>query len=272
MSTMTNKTKFFFSLMLALSLLLVPIGGVLAAPTLPGQSSVSGMIQSITLESDTVTGVTLVSIDLMDTNQLVQTIRVSLETAIAQGFVVLNADGKPSINSAALGKSVEIDLSSIIPTRQETEHPVGSALATFFAGIAGMDYETVMTAHEQGVGFGVIAQTLWLTTKLGGDSEIFEAMIEAKQTGDFSTFILEDGSSPENWGQLRKAILAKDEKNSVGVVMSALDHNNDNGNGQGNNGIGSEDGNGNGNNRNGNTNDKDKNKEKDKGPDKDKKK
>lgn len=255
MITMTNKTKFFFSWILALSLLLVQIGGVLAAPALPNQSTVSGMIQSITLESDTVTGVTLVSISLMDANQLLQTIRVSLETAIAQGFVVLNADGKPSINNAALGKSVEIDPSSIIPTRQETEHPVGSALATFFAGIDGMDYETIMAAHEQGVGFGVIAQALWLTTKLEGDSEIFEALIEAKQTGDFSTFILEDGSSPENWGQLRKAILDKDEKNSVGVVMSDSDHNN---------------GNGNGNNGNGNTNDKDKDKEKDKNREKDK--
>ncbi|HJQ15035.1 MAG TPA: hypothetical protein VJ830_09830 [Anaerolineales bacterium] len=268
---MTNKSNFFFSLILTMSLLLTQIGGVLAAPILPRQSTVGGMIQSITLESDTVTGVTLVSIDLMDANQVLQTIRVSLETAIAQGFVVLDEDGKPNINNAALGKSVEIDPSSIIPTRQETEHPVGSALATFFADIAGMDYETIMTAHEQGVGFGVIAQTLWLTTKLDGDSEIFEAMIEAKQTGDFSTFVLEDGSSPENWGQLRNAILDKDEKNSVGVVISDSAHNNS----QGNNG------NGNGNdNGNGNMSDKDKDKEKDKnkgrdkdkGPDKDKKK
>ncbi len=260
MVTMTNKMKFFFSLILALSLFPFQVGGVLAAPTLQSQSSVSGMIQSITLETNTATGVTLVSIDLIDAEQLLQTVRVSLETAIAQGFVVLNGDGKPAINNAALGQPVEIDSSSIIPTRQELEHPVGSALATFFAGIAGMDYETVMTAHEQGAGFGVIAQALWLTTKLEGDAEIFEALVEAKQTSDFSAFILEDGSLPKNWGQLRKAILDKDQKNSVGVVMSDPDHNNGNGNGQDNNGNGSENGNGNG---NGN-NDEDKDKEKDK--------
>ncbi len=257
---MTNKMKFFFSLILALSLFPFQVGGVLAAPTLQSQSSVSGMIQSITLETNTATGVTLVSIDLIDAEQLLQTVRVSLETAIAQGFVVLNGDGKPAINNAALGQPVEIDSSSIIPTRQELEHPVGSALATFFAGIAGMDYETVMTAHEQGAGFGVIAQALWLTTKLEGDAEIFEALVEAKQTSDFSAFIFEDGSLPKNWGQLRKAILDKDQKNSVGVVMSDPDHNNGNGNGQDNNGNGSENGNGNG---NGN-NDEDKDKEKDK--------
>ncbi len=80
-----------------------------------------------------------------------------------------------------------------------------------------MDYETIMSAHEQGVGFGAIAQALWLTTKLEGNAEIFEILIEAKQTGDFSAFVLEDGSSPENWGQLRKAIIGKDKK-----IASAL--------------------------------------------------
>ncbi len=256
MVTMTNKMKFFFRSILALSLFLFQVGGVLAAPALQSQSAVSGLIQSITLETNTATGVTLVSIDLIDADQLLQTVRVSLETAIAQGFVVLNGDGKPAINNAALGQPVEIDSSNIIPTRQEIEHPVGSALATFFAGIAGMDYETVMTAHEQGAGFGVIAQALWLTTKLEGDAEIFEALVEAKQTSDFSTFILEDGSSPENWGQLRKAILDTDPNNSVGVIMSNQDNNgngsnNGNGNGQDNNGNGSDNGNDNGNNGNG---------------------
>jgi hypothetical protein len=200
----------------------------------------SGVVQSITLEADTITGVTIVSVDIIDSDQAVQNVRVSLESAIALGLVVLNGDGKPGINSLALGTAVEIDSASVIPSESETQHPVGSALATFFSDIDGIDYETIMTAHEQGVGFGVIAQMLWLTTKLEGTSEIFEELVQAKQTGDFSAFILEDGSTPENWGQLRKAILEKGKKNSVGVVISNPQNN---GNGNGTN-------NGNGNNSN----------------------
>lgn len=257
---MTNKAKFFFSLFLVLSLLFIQVGGVFAAPGLQSQSSVSGIIQSITLETNTVTGVTLVSIVLIDTDQMSQTVRVSLETAIAQGFVVLDGDGKPGINNAVLGKPAEIDPGDVIPATEENLHPLGNALATFFADIDGIDYETIMAAHEQGAGFGVIAQGLWLTTKLDGDAEIFEALIDAKQTGDFSAFILEDGSSPKNWGQLRIAILDTDPNHSVGVVVSNHDNNgngngqdnngngfnNDHGNGQGDNGNGSDHGNGNG--------------------------
>lgn len=255
--------KLSLSLGLALCLLVIQAGRVFAAPALENPPPLSGMIQSITLEADTITGVTIVSVDLIDNDQVLQRVRLSLEAAITQGLVVLNGDGKPDINHSVLGKTVEIEPSSLIPDQEEDQHPVGSALATFFSDIDGMDYETIMTAHEQGVGFGVIAQTLWLTTRLEGNAQIFEALIQAKQTGDFSAFILEDGSSPENWGQLKEAILARDKKDNLGVVMSNSD-NNGSGNDQGNNG------NGNGNGNNGEK-DKDK-KDKDKGGGKDKKK
>jgi hypothetical protein len=263
---MTNTNKFSISILLALSLLITQVGGVFAASHLRNRTPSDGVIQSITLETDTSTGVTVVSIDLVDNDQAVQSVRVSLETAIAQGLVVVNGDGQPVINTSALGMPIEIDPASIIPSSEENQHPVGSALATFFSDIPGIDYEIIMAAYEQGTGFGVIAQTLWLTTKLEGDAEIFEAMIDAKQTGDYSAFVLEDGSSPENWGQLKKAILDKGKNNGVGVVMSNSDHpGNGNGNGLGNNGNG----NGNGNGNNGEK-DKDKEQDKDKGPDKDK--
>jgi len=265
-----DKAKFFLSLVLALSVLLIQVGGVFAASALENQTPVSGIVQSITLEADTITGVTIVSVDLIDSNQVLQSVRVSLDAAIAHGLVVLNGDGKPDINNSALGKPVEIDPSSVIPTQDENQHPIGSALATFFSEIDGIDYETIMTAHGQGVGFGVIAQTLWLTTKLEGNAEIFETLIHAKQTGDFSAFILDDGSSPENWGQLKKAILDKDKKNNLGVVISNSDNNgNGSGNGSGNNGNGNGNGNSNGNNGE-NGKDKPKEKDKDKGNGKDK--
>ncbi|HEX6035974.1 MAG TPA: hypothetical protein VFY83_16165 [Anaerolineales bacterium] len=257
---MKNITSFSLSLLIALSLLATQVGGVFAASIREDHVPVSGVIQSITLENDTITGVTIVSVDVVDNDQVVQPVRVNLETAIALGLVVLNGDGKPNINNAALGKPVEIDSATVIPAEEESQHPVGSALATFFSDIEGIDYETIMAAHEQGVGFGVIAQTLWLTTKLEGDAEVFEMLIHAKQTGDFSAFTLEDGTTPENWGQLKKAILSKDKKNNLGVIKSDSNSNgNGNGNNQGNNGNG----NGNGNNGNGGNKDKDKDKDKD---------
>jgi hypothetical protein len=269
---MKKSIQFFLSFPLALGILLLQAGGVFAAPAMQSSSPVSGVVRSITLEANTVTGVTLVSVDVLDSDQALQSVRVSLETAIALGLVILNGDGKPGINDSALGKQIQIEPSSIIPTRQENQHPVGSALATFFSDIPGLDYETIMSAHEQGVGFGVIAQTLWLTTKLEGDAQIFESLIEAKQTGDFSAFILEDGTTPENWGQLKKAILAKDKKKGLGIVISnSSDHGNGNNENNGNNGNGGGNGNssgvGNGNGQgNGNNHgeDKDKGKNKDK--------
>jgi hypothetical protein len=253
---MTNIAKVFLSLVSAVILLSVQVGGVFATPIIPNTYPLTGVVQGITLESDTITGVTIVSVDIMDADQAVQSVRMSQETAIALGLVVLSGDGKPEINNLALGQPVEIDQAKIIPVEEENQHPVGSALATFFSDIPGIDYETIMATHEQGVGFGVLAQTLWLTTKLEGSAEVFEALIHAKQTGDYSAFILEDGSSPQNWGQLRKAILAKDKKNNLGVVIS---NSNNSGNGTGN-----------GNNGNGNNDDKDQDKEKDKNNDNDK--
>lgn len=243
---MTHKTRFFPSLVLALTLLLVQVGGVFASPARQNPNPVGGIVQSITLEADTVTGVTIVSVDVMDSNDAMQSVRVTLEVAIAQGLVILNGDGKPEINNSALGQPVEIAPASLIPNDEENDHPVANALATFFSDIEGIDYQTIMTTHEQGVGFGVIAQTLWLTTKLEGDAAIFEELIHAKQTGDFSSFILEDGSSPENWGQLKKAILGKDKKDGLGVVISnSNNHGNGNDDNPGNHGNDNDGGNGN---------------------------
>lgn len=233
---MIHKTKCSLSLVLALILLINQVGGVFAAPALQGTIPLDGDVQSITLEADTITGVTIVSVEVLDVDQSVQNLRVSLESAIALGLVTLNGDGKPEINTMALGKPVGIDPSIVLPEEAEHQHPIGSALATFFSEIDGIDYETIMTAHEQGVGFGLIAQMLWLTTKLEGASEIFEELVHAKQTGDFSAFLLEDGSTPENWGQLRKAILDKGKKNSVGVVISKPENNGNGNNGNNNSG------------------------------------
>src|SRR5215210_2317135 len=174
MTMMTNKIKFSLSILLVVGFLVIQIGGIVTASALQNPAPVSGFVQSITLEADTITSVTIVSLDIIDMNQASQSIRVSQETAIALGLVVLNEDGKPEINNSALGKQVEVNSVNIIPSHEKNQHPVGSALATFFSDVPGMDYETIMAVHDQGVGFGIIAQTLWLTTKLEGNAEVFE--------------------------------------------------------------------------------------------------
>jgi len=129
---------------------------------------------------------------------------------------------------------------------EEAQNPAGAALASYFADIT--DYETIMNAYNGEFdfgecGFGVIAQALWLTRKMGGNSDTFLAVLLAKQTGDYSAFIFEDGTAvPENWGQFRKLVLDGDKKANLGVVMSQKDgeHGNNgsnghNGQGQGNN-------------------------------------
>jgi hypothetical protein len=217
-----NDKKLFVSLVLTISILMVQVGVVLAAPVLQHSSLVSGAVQSITLETDPTSGVTTTVIALAAADQTSQILRVSLRTAEKLGLLTVDADGKPVINDLALGTEIEVDSALIIPDEEVDRHPVGNALATFFPEIA--DYNTIMEFHNQGVGFGTIAQALWLTKKLGGDSTTFADLIFAKQTGDYSAFALNgDDTAPKNWGQLRKEILNGVKIGNLGSVMSNKD-------------------------------------------------
>ncbi len=245
--------RFLFSLFLTLGILIVQTGVVFAASPLQETFPTSGVIQSIVLETDPTTGITTVVVALMDNEQVVEMARISQETAMALGLVVLDEDGNPVINNRVLGGPIEIDPAEIIPDQEQPQHPIASALATFFSNVPGLDDKIIIKAHEDGAGFGIIAQALWLTNKLEGNAEIFKAILDAKRTGDYSAFILENGTTPRNWGQLKKAIL--EEKSGLGIVMSDKEHNGNNagGNGNGNNnggGNGINNGGGNGNRNN----------------------
>ncbi|HET9908954.1 MAG TPA: hypothetical protein VFQ23_20055 [Anaerolineales bacterium] len=238
-----KKIKILICLIFVIAALGTRVKGVYAAP-----EALTGTVQSVTLETDTNTATTTVLIELLH-NENKQTVRVNLDTAISLGLLTLGGDGNPVINEAILGQLIEIDGATIITDEQENQHPVADALATFFSDIAGLDDETIMSVHDEGTGFGVIAQALWLTRKLDGNAEIFLAIIDAKETRDFSSFVLEDGTTPENWGQFKQAVLnGKRGKPSVTLV-----NNNGNGGGNGNNGIPHND---NGNGKNNNKNNK----------------
>lgn len=234
-----KNTKFLVSSILVFGVLVAQVSAVFAAPAV-----ISGTVQSITLETNTNTAVTTVLVTVLDNGES-QTVRITLESAITLGLVILGGDGNPVINELILGQPVEIDPTTVITEEQIDQHPVGSALATFFSDISDLDYETIMAAHANGTGFGVIAQALWLTRKLDGDADVFLAIIDAKKTKDFSAFVLGDGTTPQNWGQFKKVVM-DGKKGKLGIVM-ADEHNNGTGSGNGNG--------------NGNSKDKEKNKD-----------
>jgi hypothetical protein len=112
------------------------------------------------------------------------------------------------------------------PTAEPTEepiavHPVVSALAEFFAETLGLDYDTIMGYHEDGMGFGVIAQACWMAYAMEGDAALLGDILEAKRSGDFGSITLPNGETPKNWGQFRKAALGNDKaKKNLGTIMS----------------------------------------------------
>ena len=187
-----------------------------------------------------------------------QSVRISLATATTLNLITLDVNNKPVVNTAAIGSSITIDPAAIVPepsTTQKKQHPVGSALSNFFFNLTGVNYDMIMNSHNNGFGFGVIAQALWMTSKLGGDTSLFTQILDAKRSGDYSQIALPDGSIPQNWGQLKKALIKGSENGVNGAKPNGNnnDQGKDNNNGNDNtngNPNGKPSGNGNGNNKN----------------------
>lgn len=243
-----KKLKFITILSIVLTLLLTQAGAVFAAPALQ-EGFITGTVTALECGTDVENPTVLVTLDVEGVSQ---TVEINLEAAVLLGIIAPETECSPEALAAAIGTEVSIDPATVIPVVEVPQHPVGAALALFFTDIA--DYETIMAAHEDGAGFGVLAQALWLTMKMEGDADTFMAIVEAKKTKDFSAFVLEDGSTPQNWGQFKKAILDGDKKANLGVVMSNKEDKTNNGNGNNGNGNGGGNGNGNGGNGNGNGN------------------
>ena len=236
-----TRTKIIFSTMLATILLATQIIAVGAAPTYQETTPISGTVTNISLETDTETGVTTVLVTLEDETGT-QTVRLSLEDAITLELVADDGSG-PVVDDSKIDTSIDIDPALVIPdsedktTIEEAQHPVGSRLSDFFSDLLGVDYETIMDYHEEGAGFGVIAQALWMTNALNenGDSDIssedlFKAILDAKLSKDFEAVPLPDGSIAKNWGQFRKAVMSDRDKSkeNLGAVMSGRAENGQN--------------------------------------------
>lgn len=223
-----SKTKYIAGFLLILVVLFAQVGNVAAAPSAQDTTPITGTVQSISTETDA-NAVTTVLIILLDDQGATQTVRLTMETAVTLGLVTLDpVTNVPVVDEAQVGQTVEIDPTTVIPeeTSDETIHPVAWLLAEFF----GEDPSIINGYHQDGFGFGVIAQALWISRNLTGtentpgDASLAEEILQAKQDKSFEAFFEEhpeylgDGAVPTNWGQFKKSLL--DKKNNPGVVIS----------------------------------------------------
>ena len=261
-SAVVKKAKLFLIPLIVSILVITQFALVYAAPSHDKADAISGTIDQVTQITDPNTGVSIYEITLTDDQGEKHTVRVSEETAYGLGLLVPDDDGNLVLldpNSEDWPSSIEIPVKDILP-EEGMKHPVANALAIVFAGIDGVDYDAIMSAHEDGYGFGVIAQALWMTQKLpDGTSDDMQAILDAKTSGDYSYFSYlfpDDENPPTNWGQFRKALMAGDKKQNLGDVMSVKEKDPSNPDNGGNANQGNTD--------TGSTKDKDNNKDKSK--------
>jgi hypothetical protein len=185
------------------------------ATTTTPTASITGTVQTITPKTDA-NNVTTVDVTLLDQSNVTQTVTLSLADAVALGLVTVDANNVPTVNTAMIGQSVTVQSPTTTPT-ETVQNPVGAVIASFF----GLDYSVVDGLHQDGTGYGVIAQACWMSYELNGDASACANIVAAKKSGDYSAFTLPDGSTPTNWGQFKKA--ASDHKNfgqTLGAIVS----------------------------------------------------
>ena len=278
-----SRAKVFISILTVLILIALSGASVWAAPNRQG---VSGDVQNIQIDPwvdpDTGETITTVLVTLEDVLGGIQTVRVSLETAIRLELLTENGemitqtveipdpdDPSNTISGEVTGIVIGEDDTTVLVTLlvdgteqqftlsldvagrlglltengekinqtvdipdldvieyveddgEQVEHPVASALANYFADALGLDYDMIMGYHEDGMGFGVIANACWIAYALEGDATLLGDILEAKKSGDFSSIELPDGTTAKNWGQFRKAALGSDKaKKNLGAIMS----------------------------------------------------
>ncbi|MBN1305988.1 MAG: hypothetical protein JXA13_16245 [Anaerolineales bacterium] len=220
---------FLLSFLLLVSQVMVVAAQEVDPPVTENGSNLAGTVQEVVIQTDEATGDATVVVIVLDENGTPQSVSIPMETAVEFGLVTLDEEGNFAVNNEAVGQEIDMDPEETIdePEPAEgTEHPVGSGLVKFFSDLVGVDYDTVMSYHEDGMGFGTMAQALWMTNKLGGDTDLFAAIVDAKMSGDFSAVTLPDGSTPKNWGQFKSAVMKDGEKSkeNLGAVMRDKDN------------------------------------------------
>jgi len=192
----------------------VPVTTTPAAP-------ITGTVQAVVINTDATTGTKTVSVTTVDSAGVTRTDEISLDAAIALGLVSLDAAGLPVVNDASNGTQITIDPAAIIapPVTPVVDiNPVGSAIALSF----GLDPAVIAAAHDDGAGYGVIAQACWISYRIAGDASMCTAIIDAKKSGNLDSITLPDGTTVTytNWGQFKKAYSDKGNHQNLGGIMS----------------------------------------------------
>lgn len=245
------KFKVFASILLAVLILVGQTGVAAAAPGSQSTSAITGTIKNITIKKGaTATDPSTVLVTVLDSQGITHKVYISVEDAVKLELVTMDPITKlPVVDLTKIGKPITIAPEQQLPpppgTEITREQPVAKLLADYFE----VEYEAVMDLHTDGFGFGEIAQAFFLAKELD-DVTLVGDILDAKKTGDYSAFELEDGSTPTNWGQFRQAVLGHG-KNNLGIVVSGkgdqtditntpgngkgprTDKNNGNGNGRG---------------------------------------
>ncbi|MGA9398996.1 MAG: hypothetical protein WBV22_12135 [Anaerolineaceae bacterium] len=218
--------KFITLFVLIIVLTMLPLSSVLAAPsqqvpTPPppvATEPIVGTIDQIVIQGDPASGTAIVVVTLTDADGIVQTVKLTLDAATSLGLVITNPDGTVVVDETLVGTEISIDPTLILPV---VDNKVANAIADFLATMFDTDASVIMGYHEDGMGFGVIAQAGFMALALKGDEVTMKAILEAKKNGTFSTLVLPDGIVVNSWGELRKAVLTdKRSATNLGAIMS----------------------------------------------------
>lgn len=222
-----SNTKLFASVLLVLAVLFTQVGNVAAAPQV--QETTPPQITEITTEPDE-SDVTTVLVTLLLEDQTTQTVRISLEYAVHLGLV--DPETQQPVLPEDVPEGTIIDPSEVMEELPEEEpseesvHPIAWLLGEFFQE----DPSVIDGYHEDGFGFGVIAQALWISSNItkseteSGNAALAAEILQAKEDKDFQAFFdahpeyFGDDTAPANWGQFKKAL--QEKKNNLGVVVS----------------------------------------------------
>jgi hypothetical protein len=126
------------------------------------------------------------------------------------------------VDTSKVGTEVTIDPTTVIPEEpvvEEPVHPISALLGDFF----GVEGSVIDGYHQDGFGFGVIAQALWMSKNIsgseGGDPVLAACILDAKKNGTYGEcFDFGDEPVPTNWGQFKK--LYSEKKNNLGSIVS----------------------------------------------------
>jgi len=242
------KTKLLISFLVAIMLVALQVGAAAAAPTAQDPTPVVGTVAGVTVLPDGTVDVDV----LLSDGTTHQTVNLTAAQAEAAGLVTVDpVTGDVTVNDGVVGLPFD---SSTLPeedacapsdtgetagettggatttgsettgedTGEGTTHPVGDALSQFFCGTLGTSYSDIMDFHDEGYGFGVIAQALWAANQLGMDPH--DVLLAKSGDLDYADlFPAGTENVPTNWGQFRKFVFAEvtdDYKHNLGEIMS----------------------------------------------------